>query len=200
MLTADTAAPAGASWLRRSWEKIATVIAMIGLIDLSSQVIKWAKVTHEITEKYAAVRTWLFSWLPWPIPPEWHDPIVLFLIFFSLTNVGLYRRTKQTIVSNILRNWEWVNILSVGTVVIIAFALLLPQSSATDLIREFADKFIIILTMIFIFIVLLFVFIVLSFMAAVLAWRWVLTTAAIFGALVAINYAYVQWLEPLAEH
>jgi hypothetical protein len=34
----------------------------------------------------------------------------------------------------------------------------------------------------------------------VIAWRWVLTTAAIFGALVAINYAYVQWLEPLAKH
>jgi hypothetical protein len=33
-----------------------------------------------------------------------------------------------------------------------------------------------------------------------LAWRWVLTTAAIFGALVVINYAYIQWLEPLAEH
>jgi hypothetical protein len=43
-------------------------------------------------------------------------------------------------------------------------------------------------------------FIALSFMAAVLAWRWVLTTAAIFGSLVATNYAYVQWLEPLAEH
>jgi hypothetical protein len=31
-------------------------------------------------------------------------------------------------------------------------------------------------------------------------WRWLLATAAIFGVLVAINYAYIQWLEPLAEH
>ena len=36
--------------------------------------------------------------------------------------------------------------------------------------------------------------------AVFIAWRWVLTTATIFGALVAVNYAYVLWLAPLAEH
>jgi hypothetical protein len=30
---------------------------------------------------------------------------------------------------------------------------------------------------------------------AMLAWRWVLSTLAIFVALVAVNFAYVQWLE-----
>jgi hypothetical protein len=34
---------------------------------------------------------------------------------------------------------------------------------------------------------------------AFVAWRWVLTTAAIFGALVVINQVYVLWLEPLAH-
>ena len=43
-------------------------------------------------------------------------------------------------------------------------------------------------------------FIVVLFGAAVLAWRWVLTTVAIFGALIIINQVYVLWLEPLAEH
>jgi hypothetical protein len=32
----------------------------------------------------------------------------------------------------------------------------------------------------------------------ILAWRWLLTTAAIFSALVAINEIYVLWLEPPA--
>ncbi len=195
MATVDTEAAAAGGWVRRSWDKIATVIAVIGLIDLSSQVIKWAKLVHEIAEMYAAVRTSLFGWLPRHITPEWQDAIVLFLIFFSLTNVGLYRRIKHTIASRILRNWGLVNSLSVTTIVIIAFAIFLPQSSATELF----DKVIILMTIIFIFIAFLLMFIALSFMAAVLAWRWVLTTAAIFAALVAVNYAYVQWLEPLAE-
>jgi hypothetical protein len=35
-------------------------------------------------------------------------------------------------------------------------------------------------------------------MAFSVAWRWLLVTAAIFGALVAVNQVYVLWLEPLA--
>jgi hypothetical protein len=200
MAIADTEAPTKGGWLRRSWEMIATVIAVIVLVDLSSLVVKWAKLIHEIAEKYAAARTWLFGLLPWPIQPEWHDPVVLFLIFFSLTNVGLYRSRKHTIVSYILRNLEFVNILSVATVMIIASALFLPQAVATDFIKGLFEKLITILTIIFIFIALLFGYIVLSFAATVLAWRWLLTTAAIFCVLIAINQAYVVWLEPLVEH
>jgi hypothetical protein len=60
---------------------------------------------------------------------------------------------------------------------------------------------VIILVIIMFFAAKLIVFAVFAILgAAFLAWRWVLTTAAIFGALVAINYAYVQWLAPLTEH
>jgi hypothetical protein len=205
MATADTeASTASAGSLRRGWEKIATVLAVIGLVDVTGQLIKWAALIHWITEKYAIARAWLFGWLPWHIPPEWHDPIVLFLIFFSLTNVGVYRKSEHTIVSHILRNLEWVNILSVSTFIIIAFALFLqdndPQSAAIDIIKEYTGSVITILSIIFVFIALLFAFVVLSFAVAVLAWRWVLTTAAIFCVLIAINQAYVVWLEPLMEH
>lgn len=59
MTTADTEAPTlpQASWMRRYWEKVATVLAVIGLIDVSSQLIHWAKLLHEIAEKYAIVRS-----------------------------------------------------------------------------------------------------------------------------------------------
>jgi hypothetical protein len=80
-------------WLRRAWERVATILAVISLIDVSSQLIHWAKLIHEIAEKYAIVRTWLFGWLPFHIPPEWHDLIVLFSILLSVINVGVYRET-----------------------------------------------------------------------------------------------------------
>ena len=87
-----------AGWLGRTWEKVATVLAVIGLADLSGQLIKWAAAIHWIITKYAIVRAWLFGWLPFHIPPEWHDPIVLFIILFSVTNVGVYRSTQHTFV------------------------------------------------------------------------------------------------------
>jgi hypothetical protein len=47
MATADTEAPtASAGWLGRTWQKIATVLAVIGLIDLSKHhiVAHWDRV------------------------------------------------------------------------------------------------------------------------------------------------------------
>jgi hypothetical protein len=206
MATADIEAPkASPGLVCRSWEKVATVIAVIGLIDLSGQLIKWAALIHWIAEHYAAVRTWLFGWLPWHIPPEWHDPIVLFLILFSVTNVGLYRRKRYTIVLYFRNNWVW---FAIPTLIVI-----IPISVALSIIKETASApsayWEPIKNLIYSYIcwyigwsVLAFPItcIALVFAASVIAWRWVLTTAAIFGALVDINYVYVQWLEPLAEH
>jgi hypothetical protein len=75
---------------------------VIGLADLSGQLIKWAAVIHWIVTKYAIVRAWLFGWLPFHIPLEWHDPIVLFLILLSVTNMALYRETGHSILSLLL--------------------------------------------------------------------------------------------------
>jgi hypothetical protein len=83
-------------WTRSTWEKLATVLAVISLIDLSSQLVKWAALIHWIVENYALVKNWLFGWLPFHIPPEWHDYILLFFIIFSVTNVGFYQRTGRT--------------------------------------------------------------------------------------------------------
>jgi len=79
----------------RIWEKTATVLAVISLADLGGQVIKWAAAIHWLIDKYKIVKVWLFAWMPFHIPPEWHDYIVLFLILFSVTNVGFYRRTGR---------------------------------------------------------------------------------------------------------
>jgi hypothetical protein len=35
---------------------------------------------------------------------------------------------------------------------------------------------------------------------ALTAWRWIVFTAAVFAALIAVNEVYVRWLEPLAVH
>src|SRR5713226_9762871 len=88
--------------LRRTWEKVATVLAVIGLADLFGQLIKWAAAIHWIITKYAIVRGWLFGWLPFHIPAELHDIIVLLLIFYSVANGGAYQRTGETLTKRLL--------------------------------------------------------------------------------------------------
>jgi hypothetical protein len=88
-------------WVRRNWEMLATVLAVISLIDLSSQLIKWATLIHWLVERYGFVRNWLFGWLPFRVPPEWRNYIVLFLVLFSVTNVGFYKRMGRTYVKQL---------------------------------------------------------------------------------------------------
>jgi hypothetical protein len=259
-------APAGP--LRRTWEKIATVLALIGLIDLTGQLIKWAGLIHWVAEKYAAVKAWLFSWLPLHIPPEWHDPIVLFLIFFSLTNIAVYRKIQVSFLYyccvvfiynlSLLFLWplkflnSWANgkfddlidnppfagemeirideneVFSPGVTIVMLlpffaiFVIMLlivifdpdPCASSPDPLICHANIVLLqhediepmtpsALLHILGWMLILSSISVMIRAAAIgilVAWRWLLTTAAIFGALVAINYAYIQWLEPLAEH
>jgi hypothetical protein len=235
VVTANTAEPIKAGWLRRAWERVATVLAVIGLIDVSSQLIHWAKLIHEIAEKYAIVRSWLFGWLPFHIPPEWHDPIVLFLIFFSVTNLGYYQTTKNLFMLFIVKYINtgiWDDITEVFTE---AFKRLNKRHNRSVVVHQIKrigfKRFLIkqglmyaVLVGLFSFfpwfsnerswwsivLILFFAAVPIAFLAthvimsmlegAFVAWRWLLTTAAIFGALVAINQVYVLWLEPLAEH
>jgi hypothetical protein len=53
-------------WTRWTWEKLATVPAVISLIDLNRQ----ASLIHWIVEKYAIIKNWLFGWLPFHVPPS----------------------------------------------------------------------------------------------------------------------------------
>jgi hypothetical protein len=179
-----TTSPPPPGPLRRAWEKIATVLAVIGLIDLSSQLNKWAALIHWFGEKYAIAREWLFGWLPFHIPPGWHDPVVLFLILFSVTNVGVRRRTGRTAISIAFQTWReageeiWTLIAMAFVFVFIpAISILVGEGSVDELFSGVG------LIIFLIFLGGLF-----------LAWRWVLTTVAIFCALIVANYIYLHWL------
>jgi hypothetical protein len=77
------------------WSKAATILAIIGLVDLTHQLIEWAGIIHQIATKYAAVREALFAWLPFHVPHEWHNVIVIGTLLFSIINVGFYRSTGR---------------------------------------------------------------------------------------------------------
>jgi len=173
-------------WLQSAWEKVATVIAVIGLIDVSGQLIKWAAVVHWIAEHYADMRTWLFGWLPFHISSGWQNSIVLCSSYLTAMNVGLYRKTKRTIISHLLNRDIGITLLGycvICMLVIPIAKLFLRVDYNTIYIYALAGL----------------VGIVMSKIVELTA-LWMLTMVSIFSALVFVNYAYVQWLEPLAEH
>jgi hypothetical protein len=215
------------SLLRRTWEKVATVLAVIGLVDLTGQLIKWAAVIHWVVTKYAIAKAWVFGWLPFHIPPEWHDTIVLASILLSVTNIGVYRETRWRIrsfwkaaeTSALLHKFSPLPLLLFVLLILgpfVAGALIfyyLWDGLARELFPVFNQDARTIpsvllmagfLGMLFVFILSEILGIIAAFallfviVALVVAWRWILATAAIFGALVAINEVYVHWLEPLA--
>jgi hypothetical protein len=77
------------------WSKAATILAIIGLVDLTHQLIEWAEAIHQIATKYATVSEALFAWLPFHVPHEWHNVIVLGAVFCSVINVGYYQNTGK---------------------------------------------------------------------------------------------------------
>lgn len=89
--------------LANVWSITATVLAIISLVDLTHQLVEWAAFIHKIAEKYAEVRGWCFNRLPFRIPKEWHDYVVLGFIFFSVGNVGYYRRTGHVFLYEIVK-------------------------------------------------------------------------------------------------
>jgi hypothetical protein len=206
----STARPA---WLSLTWEKVATVLAIIGLADLSSQLIKWAALIHWAVTKYAIVRAWLFGWLPFHVPPEWHDYIVLFSILLSVTNVGVYRETGASFRSFLIAvgkfpaAFGFILVASIGASFYIAFHID-PHSTVIYLYDAFVTYGIgqvipIILTIVLgvlvvpVSMVILWLIFFFFGMAFLVAWRWLLVTVAIFSALVIVNQVYVLWLEPL---
>jgi hypothetical protein len=96
MTSAQEALPKdGSDWRRRVFERIMTVLAIIGLIDVAKQLVEWAELIHSVADKYRFVKEWLFAWLPFHIPPEWHDYIILLSILFTVTSVGFHQRTGR---------------------------------------------------------------------------------------------------------
>jgi hypothetical protein len=192
MATTETEAPtASAGWLRRAWQawlQVGGVLAVITLVDLTGQLIKWAAVIHWIAAQYAVVRAWLFGWLPFHILPALHDPIVLLLILFGVANVGVYRRTGRNFVSLAISEFGGGFVATIaGAGVALLLTLIISNQYFTPLNIILSIGLAILSLMI-------------GFVAAIIAWRWLLITAAIFGALILVNQVYVLWLEPLAEH
>jgi hypothetical protein len=208
------------SWLHRAWrywEKVAAFLAIIALVDLTRQLIEWAAWVHWIAEKYAAVRTWLFGWLPFHVPPEWHDPIVLLFVFFSVTNVGVYRRTGHSILSIFSAMWNktihlenlvprsFVQDIIVGG--FLGFAAFFTFLAGVWIVASVAPDGVIINVIVFlgalivlpIFYLIFIVFSAFIYTFVMIAWRWVLTTAAIFGVLVAINEIYMLLPKKLVD-
>jgi hypothetical protein len=91
----DIAPSAFGELVRKVWDVLAVALAVIGLVDLTDQVVKWAARIHDLALKYATWRDWAFSFSPIHIPPEWHNYIVLAFIFFSASNVGYYQIKRQ---------------------------------------------------------------------------------------------------------
>jgi hypothetical protein len=215
-------APADVSWLskaRRHWDKIASVLAIIGLCDLTSQLVKWVAGIHWVVSHYAVAKAWVFSWAPFHIPPEWHDVIVLFLILFSVTNIGFYQRIGRSYTGELAR--------SLGGFVLI-FILLLPavfsrrlrkiSDGIAERFTQYYTRPVRILANVLVVLPLAIFFIgaylesvrVMQFgvisagvitvavaAGALVAWRWILGTFATFAALVAVNEIYVRFLERL---
>jgi hypothetical protein len=78
------------------WPTAATIVAIIGLVDLTHQLIEWAEIVHWIAVKYAVVRSTCFAWVPLiRVPPAWQDLIVLTSILLSVSNVGYYQKTGK---------------------------------------------------------------------------------------------------------
>jgi hypothetical protein len=191
----------------RAWEKIATGLAVIGLIDLTGQLIKWAAAVHWLVEKYRIVKVWLFGWMPFYIPPEWHDYVLLFCVMFSVVNVGFYRRTGKPFIPKLIRSTSFSDLtsdpeageysgdrvaatlrtvaLGFGIIGLLAYSLLSAIGWITGGTPPSVSVW-----------VTSWSFIAIALSGAPLAWRWILVTGAIFAALIAINEIYILWLEP----
>jgi hypothetical protein len=185
MATTETeASTVRAGWLGSIWRIIATAFAVIGLVDFARQsIVEWPTGVHRFATQYAIERDWLFGQLPFSVPPEWRDFILLFVILFIVMNVVFYERNRRVFT---LSKEAYADYFALWVSATTGIALWLWMHSGlwephlSDLFSAIGGLFIV--------------------SAAFFAWRWFLTTAAIFGALVVINYAYFQWLAPLVEH
>jgi hypothetical protein len=87
--------PPNPKWIADWWSKIATFLAILSLVDVTHQVVEWATIIHAIMSIYVTTREWLFGWLPFRIPPAWHNYIILACMAFSVGNIGYYKTTGR---------------------------------------------------------------------------------------------------------
>jgi hypothetical protein len=201
---------------RGLWSKAATILAVIGLVDLTHQLIEWASIIHQIAMKYAEVRELLFAWVPFHIPQKWHDPIILAGILLSVINVGFYRSTGEFYFSALINTslvfvgkdkfrdrtpdrltnnidfWIY-NFSLLGAFI---FFMLGWIAMILSIVVGFIwiDEPITHNPLLYVMAIsiLLFLFLVVG---SLLAWRWIIVTALLFVGLFAVNEVYVSWLK-----
>jgi len=89
--TEPMASEAGSDWPRWAGEKIATILAVIGLADLFSKQVAWSPAIRWVIGDYRTATAWLFGWLPSPVSSDWQDYILLSGILFAVTAAAHYK-------------------------------------------------------------------------------------------------------------
>src|SRR5262249_17757176 len=149
---------------------------------------KWAALIHWIATKYAIVREWLFGWLPFHIPPEWHNHIVFVLIYLSVANLGVYQETGQAFVRTVLKElWKLRFVLLFAGIFIFLGGVVGLKADGKTWSYIFAKE----LPLFLLWFPLISVGIAML-LGATMAWRWLLVTVGIFIALVIVNEVYVK--------
>lgn len=77
----------------RYWRRIALVLALFNLASLFDNYVKWSRWINLAVSHYQAARDWAFAWLPFRVPEDWRDIVVLFLVLLSLTVGGVRSST-----------------------------------------------------------------------------------------------------------
>jgi hypothetical protein len=109
--------------LGRVWDKISLALTVLGLIDVTSQLVEWAEFIHWIVQKYKIWRDWLFYFLPFHIPEEWRNYVVILGLAFSVTNIGYYKRTGKLYI---------LQLITMLCVLILGLLQMLPNSFFKD--------------------------------------------------------------------
>jgi hypothetical protein len=126
----------GRAW--RWWEKAGSVLAIFGLADLFRQFVEWAGIIHWLVSQYSTAKAWVFSWLPFQIPPELHDYIVLLITLFTVINVGFYQRTGRTYIGQLL--WFYGFAIVMAPVMIVMMPVLPFSKRAREWLKAMKRK------------------------------------------------------------
>lgn len=73
----------------RWWRRIGLLMNSVGLASLFDNVVKWARWIHWTIGQYRFVRDWAFGLLPFQLPDDWRDSVVIAFVILVTTLKGL---------------------------------------------------------------------------------------------------------------
>jgi hypothetical protein len=89
-------------FVKRAWPYIGTVMTVLGLVDLTHQLIEWAQLIHLATMKYVAIREWIFEWMPLRVPTIWRNVIIMGAVTITTASIGYKRKTDNVLPQQVL--------------------------------------------------------------------------------------------------